>query len=176
MTRRKRRSWYKWGERYCLIVWKIFLTCQVLSRDSVTVSVDAVVYYRVSNPTMVRWIMTNFLQDAYYRLQSFYMRAILMITTLLASNPTIVIWIQYFGNWLLMTIMMTKAMKWRRDIIHNWINERHDDMRWCQHLQSLIAECYQTEAQWQCVLRLQWFQQWFRRQITSKTIPTQLDC
>ena len=26
---------------------------QVLSRDSVTVSVDAVVYYRVSNPTMV---------------------------------------------------------------------------------------------------------------------------
>ena len=26
---------------------------KVLSRDSVTVSVDAVVYYRVSNPTMV---------------------------------------------------------------------------------------------------------------------------
>ena len=93
-------------------------------------------------------------------LQCFYMMAILMITTLLASNPTIVKLIQYFGNWLiLMTIMMTKMMKWRRDIIHNWINERHDDMRWCQHLQSLIAECYQTEAQWQCVLRLQWFQQ-----------------
>ena len=61
-----------------------------------------------------------------------------MITTLLASNPTIqyniqyiqYIYIQYFGNWLiLMTIMMTKMMKWRRDIIHNWINERHDDMR-----------------------------------------------
>ena len=27
---------------------------QVLSRDSVTVAVDAVIYYRVSNPTMVR--------------------------------------------------------------------------------------------------------------------------
>ena len=27
--------------------------CQVLTRDSVTVTVDAVVYYRVSNPTMV---------------------------------------------------------------------------------------------------------------------------
>ena len=26
---------------------------QVLTRDSVTVTVDAVVYYRVSNPTMV---------------------------------------------------------------------------------------------------------------------------
>ena len=32
---------------------------QVLSRDSVTVSVDAVVYYRVSNPTMVRLKMTR---------------------------------------------------------------------------------------------------------------------
>ena len=29
---------------------------QVLSRDSVTVSVDAVVYYRVSNPTMVSFL------------------------------------------------------------------------------------------------------------------------
>ena len=28
------------------------LSSQVLSRDSVTVSVEAVVYYRVSNPTM----------------------------------------------------------------------------------------------------------------------------
>ena len=27
---------------------------QVLTRDSVTVTVDAVVYYRVSNPTMVK--------------------------------------------------------------------------------------------------------------------------
>ena len=27
---------------------------QVLTRDSVTVTVDAVVYYRVSNPTMVQ--------------------------------------------------------------------------------------------------------------------------
>ena len=32
---------------------------QVLSRDSVTVSVDAVVYYRVSNPTMA----TNNIED-----------------------------------------------------------------------------------------------------------------
>ena len=32
---------------------------QVLSRDSVTVSVDAVVYYRVSNPTMVRFPFTT---------------------------------------------------------------------------------------------------------------------
>ena len=31
----------------------IVLNAQVLSRDSVTVTVDAVVYYRVSNPTMV---------------------------------------------------------------------------------------------------------------------------
>ena len=30
----------------------ISLLMQVLSRDSVTVSVEAVVYYRVSNPTM----------------------------------------------------------------------------------------------------------------------------
>lgn len=27
---------------------------EILSRDSVTVTVDAVIYYRVSNPTMVR--------------------------------------------------------------------------------------------------------------------------
>ena len=33
--------------------------CQVLSRDSVTVSVDPVVYYRVSNPTMVRPATTS---------------------------------------------------------------------------------------------------------------------
>ena len=32
---------------------------EVLSRDSVTVSVDAVVYYRVSNPTMA----TNNIED-----------------------------------------------------------------------------------------------------------------
>ena len=32
---------------------EVRMLCQVLSRDSVTVSVDAVVYYRVSNPTMV---------------------------------------------------------------------------------------------------------------------------
>lgn len=32
---------------------------QVLSRDSVTVSVDAVVYYRVSNPTLA----TNNIED-----------------------------------------------------------------------------------------------------------------
>ena len=32
---------------------------QVLSRDSVTVSVEAVVYYRVSNPTMA--VSDNFL-------------------------------------------------------------------------------------------------------------------
>ena len=32
---------------------------QVLSRDSVTVTVDAVVYYRVSNPTMA----TNNVED-----------------------------------------------------------------------------------------------------------------
>ena len=37
---------------------------QVLSRDSVTVSVDAVVYYRVSNPTMA----TNNIED--YRFAS----------------------------------------------------------------------------------------------------------
>ena len=35
------------------------LSLQVLSRDSVTVSVDAVVYYRVSNPTMA----TNNIED-----------------------------------------------------------------------------------------------------------------
>ena len=35
---------------------------QVLSRDSVTVTVDAVVYYRVSNPTMA----TNNVEDFRY--------------------------------------------------------------------------------------------------------------
>jgi erythrocyte band 7 integral membrane protein len=35
------------------------LMVQVLSRDSVTVTVDAVVYYRVSNPTMA----TNNVED-----------------------------------------------------------------------------------------------------------------
>ena len=35
---------------------------EVLSRDSVTVSVDAVVYYRVSNPTMA----TNNIEDYRY--------------------------------------------------------------------------------------------------------------
>ena len=36
-----------------------FLLFQILSRDSVTVTVDAVVYYRVSNPTMA----TNNVED-----------------------------------------------------------------------------------------------------------------
>ena len=39
------------------------LSMQVLSRDSVTVSVDAVVYYRVKNPIMA----TNNVE--YYRLE-----------------------------------------------------------------------------------------------------------
>ena len=37
---------------------KVFYA-QILSRDSVTLSVDAVVYYRVSNPTMA----TNNVED-----------------------------------------------------------------------------------------------------------------
>ena len=44
-------------EGYLLI--KLAFLLQVLSRDSVTVSVDAVVYYRVSNPTMA----TNNIED-----------------------------------------------------------------------------------------------------------------
>ena len=32
---------------------------QVLTRDSVTVTVDAVVYYRVSNPTMVTKLLSE---------------------------------------------------------------------------------------------------------------------
>ena len=44
----------------CLLM-PIFHT-QVLSRDSVTVTVDAVVYYRVSNPTMA----TNNVEDFRY--------------------------------------------------------------------------------------------------------------
>ncbi len=42
------------------LIWA--MTLQVLSRDSVTVSVDAVVYYRVSNPTMA----TNNIEDYRY--------------------------------------------------------------------------------------------------------------
>lgn len=42
----------------------LVLSMQVLSRDSVTVSVDAVVYYRVKNPIMA----TNNVED--YRLAS----------------------------------------------------------------------------------------------------------
>ena len=38
---------------------KSLISFKVLSRDSVTVSVDAVVYYRVSNPTMA----TNNIED-----------------------------------------------------------------------------------------------------------------
>ena len=41
----------------CSILNLVFV--QVLSRDSVTVTVDAVVYYRVSNPTMA----TNNVED-----------------------------------------------------------------------------------------------------------------
>ena len=33
-------------------LYKVIISCQVLTRDSVTVSVDAVVYYRVSNATI----------------------------------------------------------------------------------------------------------------------------
>ena len=40
----------------------VAFSLQVLSRDSVTVSVDAVVYYRVSNPTMA----TNNIEDYRY--------------------------------------------------------------------------------------------------------------
>ena len=37
-----------------IILWNASMVVpQVLTRDSVTVTVDAVVYYRVSNPTMV---------------------------------------------------------------------------------------------------------------------------
>ena len=42
---------------------KIITYLQVLSRDSVTVTVDAVVYYRVSNPTMA----TNNVEDFRYQ-------------------------------------------------------------------------------------------------------------
>jgi erythrocyte band 7 integral membrane protein len=41
----------------------LFINVQVLSRDSVTVSVEAVVYYRVSNPTLA----TNNIEDYRYR-------------------------------------------------------------------------------------------------------------
>ena len=44
---------------YNRIVNGLSFSLQVLSRDSVTVSVDAVVYYRVSNPTMA----TNNIED-----------------------------------------------------------------------------------------------------------------
>ena len=39
-----------WCDIKDVIICSLF---QVLSRDSVTVTVDAVIYYRVSNPTMV---------------------------------------------------------------------------------------------------------------------------
>ena len=38
----------------------MMMAVQVLSRDSVTVTVDAVIYYRVSNPTMVSAIKMFF--------------------------------------------------------------------------------------------------------------------
>ena len=47
---------------------------QVLSRDSVTVSVDAVVYYRVSNPTMVRFPFTTTSCYMLLRLTMFHSR------------------------------------------------------------------------------------------------------
>ena len=37
---------------------------QVLTRDSVTVTVDAVVYYRVSNPTMVTKLLSEFYESS----------------------------------------------------------------------------------------------------------------
>ena len=49
------------GKRFSYLLSSIlkFLLFQILSRDSVTVTVDAVVYYRVSNPTMA----TNNVED-----------------------------------------------------------------------------------------------------------------
>ena len=44
---------------YKHLVFFFLLHLKVLSRDSVTVTVDAVVYYRVSNPTMA----TNNVED-----------------------------------------------------------------------------------------------------------------
>ena len=38
----------------------IFLNVQILSKDSVTVAVDAVVYYRVFNPTVAIANVENF--------------------------------------------------------------------------------------------------------------------
>ena len=47
---------------------------QVLSRDSVTVSVDAVVYYRVSNPTMVKSTFSSTSCYLFLILSMFYNR------------------------------------------------------------------------------------------------------
>lgn len=54
---RKSISYFLWSPLLTALHIACFL--QVLSRDSVTVSVDAVVYYRVSNPTMA----TNNIED-----------------------------------------------------------------------------------------------------------------
>ena len=54
---------------------------EVLSRDSVTVSVDAVVYYRVSNPTMA----TNNIED--YRWVFYFVAYCLLSSRPLDSHP-----------------------------------------------------------------------------------------
>lgn len=64
---------------------KLNIFCKVLSRDSVTVTVDAVVYYRVSNPTMA----TNNVED--FRLDEtslFFIRTKILTIQIYFSHST----------------------------------------------------------------------------------------
>ena len=65
---------------------------QVLSRDSVTVSVDAVVYYRVSNPTMA----TNNIED--YRFVASPPVCTLLTCAAASLHMTIVIAMCHFSH------------------------------------------------------------------------------
>ena len=93
-------------------VWAVRPGLQVLSRDSVTVTVDAVIYYRVSNPTMVTRltleISWNLLLKATNNVEDFSHSTHLLGATTLRSDFDCR---SYFVNWaVLRNVLGTKCL------------------------------------------------------------------
>ena len=78
-----------------LMVMLVVMAVQVLSRDSVTVTVDAVIYYRVSNPTMVGTILIQIFQSYHIIGKIFDQNMNILLKEyhgpLQVSNPTIIV-------------------------------------------------------------------------------------
>ena len=88
---------------------------KVLSRDSVTVTVDAVIYYRVSNPTMVFHIIMLFSHHSHIVI-------IIIIFTHKVSNPTMVSHHLCYGPLKVSSEIALRKLNEQKDIFTIWEN------------------------------------------------------